>query len=224
MVVQIRHPNAIRTIDIFVSGKKLMIFMEFAGGGTLSGYVKQHGALSETHCRTWFRQLMTGLKYLHIDCNIAHRDLKLENVLLDDNMVPKLADFGFARDFAVTDLTQEHDLSKTFCGTAPYMAPELHRLQPYNPFATDIWAMGVMLFTMLNARFPFHFTEKERMTTEQATHGYKYKSAVDLSEDVRNLIYLMLEPDSKLRPNVNQVLNHVWMKGPILEQRDIPRS
>lgn len=81
--------------------------------------------------------------------NICHRDLKLENVLVDDQGKVKIIDFGFST------LCSSRGKLNTFCGTPPYMCPELAAKQPYNGPSADVWALGISLYLMLNGKFPF---------------------------------------------------------------------
>lgn len=124
--------------------------MEFAGGGTLSDQIRRAdgGYLREDKAKVWFKQCTDALQCMHVEHRICHRDIKVENVLMDENLNAKLSDFGFARDVGMMDTPE--GLSETWCGTEPYFAPELVDKRKYNPFAVDIWAMGVMLFAMLN--------------------------------------------------------------------------
>ena len=100
---------------------------------------------------------------MHVEHKISHRDIKPENVLLDSQGNCKLSDFGFAKSNASEDA-----LTGTVCGTLPFEAPELVKLEgKYSPFKVDIWAMGVMLYMMLNADFPFKAFPKDGDTTNK---------------------------------------------------------
>lgn len=88
------------------------------------------------------------MKYIHSQ-NIVHRDLKLENILIDDRNNLKLIDFGFS-----VHIGPDQKL-KIFCGTPSYMAPEIVQKKEYSGYATDIWSMGIILFVLLNGHFPF---------------------------------------------------------------------
>lgn len=128
VLTTVRHDNIIRVYDIFRSNHKIYIFMEFAPNGTLFDYCKRHSPLSETLVKVWFGQLCDALYFLHSDAKIAHRDIKLDNILLDGNNVPKFTDFGFAREIK-TDENGKLELCQTFCGTEPYYSPQVNLLE-----------------------------------------------------------------------------------------------
>lgn len=159
-LIKVRHPNVLQVNDIFRSGGRLYIFMEFAANGSLKDKIKQasNKRLSERKSQRWFYQCVEALHCMHVVHRIAHRDIKVDNVLLDEDDNAKLSDYGFAREFHLED----RKLAKTFCGTKPYYAPEIVEHRPYNPFLYDTWSMGVMLFLMLNGNFPFDSTLKDR--------------------------------------------------------------
>lgn len=96
----------------------------------------------------WFYQMVEGIGYCHSK-GVVHRDLKCENVLLDKNNNVKITDFGFAR----ANLTKPDGtrvLSRTYCGSYSYAAPEVLTGTPYDPFKSDIWSLGVILFIMVS--------------------------------------------------------------------------
>lgn len=115
---QFKHPNTIKIYDIFKMDKKIFIFMEFASRGTIFQYVtKQPQALSEDLAGFWFNQLCEGLKSMHETLQMAHRDIKLENIMLDEQYNAKLTDFGFAR---IADVDSGWTVkTKSVCGTLP---------------------------------------------------------------------------------------------------------
>ena len=176
------HDNMVKVYDIFKSGGKIYIFMEFCPNGTLADIVKKGGPCPEDKTKYWFKQVNNALHFMHADKGICHRDIKVENVLLDRNDNVKLSDFGFAREVVVNG---EIVLSSTYCGTEPYYCPELVKKRDkrdsvlnYDPFKADTFAMGVMLFAMLNNKFPYHFDKRQYQ--EQISHGYKYRPEVEL--------------------------------------------
>lgn len=122
--------------------------MEFAENGSLLDRIKRNDHLDEEQSRIFFSQICDGVGYCH-DHGVVHRDIKCENLLLDKNMNIKLIDFGFSRKITNTEL------SDTFCGSFSYASPEILQNQPYQPKFSDIWAIGVVLFSMVFGKLPF---------------------------------------------------------------------
>nr|CAD7613845.1 unnamed protein product [Timema genevievae] len=160
--------------------------------------------------RVWHRQLTLALQYLH-ELGIAHRDIKCENILITINFNAKLGDFGFSR---YTNGPREKPiLSSTYCGSVSYIAPEIIRGRPYAPLTTDIWSLGVVLFVMLNNSIPFPDKRTKRMYKDQTTRNWRFRAKIEptLSEQVKELVRNMLEPDVKRRWKVEQVLRSRWI-------------
>jgi len=137
--------------------------MSLADNGDLLDFVKNNGEVSEQRARIWFSQICKGTDYLHSK-DIAHRDLKCENVLLSRNYNCKLTDFGFSR--YCNDLGPSM-LCETFCGSAAYAAPEVVGGTPYMPKMADVWSLGVILYAMLNASMPFNDSNRRKLLSDQ---------------------------------------------------------
>lgn len=210
-LVDIKHPNVLKVNDIFRAKGKLYIFMEFAPNGTLKQKVKEAPGryLKERQAKHWFKQCVDALCCMHGQHRMAHRDIKLDNVLLDQHDNAKLSDFGFTREFNL-----EGRLATTYCGTEPYYAPEILSKTPYNPFLYDVWSMGVMLFIMLNGRLPFRVDKKHRMecVKEMKRLNYNTNPAVWdlLTDEVKDLIGAMFIFNPDQRPNILAVREHPW--------------
>src|SRR3982750_3727436 len=112
--------------------------MELGGYSSLHAYLKTKNGrkVEEDEARNLFRQAVEGIDYLHKK-NIAHRDIKLENILLDESNTIKIIDFGFSI------IMQKDKLLNVFCGTPSYMSPELATKKDYHGWHADIWALGV---------------------------------------------------------------------------------
>ena len=116
----LNYPNIVKLYEIIDTPKHVHLAMEYIGGTSLHGYLKRipNRRLDEPEARRIFKQVLHGIEYCH-NKNVTHRDLKLENILLDDNNNVKIIDFGFGTCFS-------HDKKvKLFCGTPSYMAPEI---------------------------------------------------------------------------------------------------
>ena len=142
---------------------------------------------------------------------IAHRDVKCENVLLTSNYNVKLADFGFAR--YVVDRRGKRILSDTYCGSLSYAAPEILRGTPYNPKFADSWSVGVILYILLNKAMPFDDTNIKRLYEQQANRRWKFRSNVTntLTEYVKKLVRNLLEPNVNKRWRMDQIIHSDWV-------------
>ncbi|NXQ89627.1 TSSK1 kinase, partial [Nyctibius grandis] len=162
----LRHPSIIKTYEIFeTDAEKVYIVMELGKKGDLLDYIKVTGAMKEDVARVKFQQLASAIKYCH-DSDFAHRDLKCENVLLDEDLNIKLSDFGFSKSLA-RDENGSVILSKTFCGSAAYAAPEVLQGIPCDPRISDMWSLGVILYTMVHAFMPFDDSNVKKMICVQ---------------------------------------------------------
>ncbi|XP_066565431.1 testis-specific serine/threonine-protein kinase 1-like [Amia ocellicauda] len=206
----VHHPNIVKTFDIFetVFGKVYMI-MELCVQGDLMDYIMVHGALAEDFSRDLFCQLSLAIKYLH-DQDIVHRDLKCENLLLDKDLNLKVSDFGFSRRCAYEE--DEIQLSKTFCGTRAYEAPEVLEGIPYNPKLGDVWNMGVVLFIMVCGCMPYDDSNIKKMVQMQRARRADFPKTKHLAPDCKDLICRMLNPDVARRIEVDDILDHAWLQ------------
>ena len=211
---ELKHPNILNVFDIFKAAGKYYIFMEFAGGGSLSE--KCEGTPANTKlAKKWFRQTADALNYMHEDMMMAHRDIKLENVLLDSEGNAKLSDFGFSR-------VHEGGLARTILGTTPYYCPQLIAGQ-YDPFKADVWAMGVMLYGLLIAKFAFSdFPRTKKPPKEVIVKWFKsmerrvYRNRVEyqkLDSGAKNLLDGCLAFLEVNRFTATKILKHKWLRN-----------
>ncbi|KAK9870298.1 hypothetical protein WA026_006386 [Henosepilachna vigintioctopunctata] len=127
ILVKINHPHIVHVHSIFQRKVKYYIFMRFAENGDLLEFILKRGAISEAQARVWLRQLALGIQYLH-DMDIAHRDLKCENVLITNNYNVKIADFGFARFVTEPDVTKRYRIEQVLSSEWMAMDPRLAQL------------------------------------------------------------------------------------------------
>lgn len=207
---KLNHPHLIHVHSIFQRKTKYYIFMRYGENGDLLSYILKNGNISENQSRVWIRQLALGLQYLH-ELDIAHRDMKCENILLTANLNAKISDFGFTR-FCVNENDQAQ-LSETYCGSMSYAAPEILRGKPYHPKPTDLWSLGVVLFVMLNKSMPFDDTRIRKLYEQQMGKKYRFRSRVVsvLSVECKSVVKHLLEPDPKLRYSATRLLNSAWI-------------
>ena len=136
------HPHIIKIQNLMRSKTKVYIVMEYAPNGTVGSVVRKKGPINEFHARDWFHPVARAMRYLHRH-RITHRDLKLDNILLDAHFCPKLTDFGFSKFVKFDDREKKYVVySDTFCGTPSYYPPEIlikvseNFLQLFNPLKT----------------------------------------------------------------------------------------
>ncbi|XP_011693858.1 PREDICTED: testis-specific serine/threonine-protein kinase 3-like, partial [Wasmannia auropunctata] len=210
ILVKLNHPHVVHVHSIFQRRTKYFIFMRFAENGDLFDYILKNGAVAENQARVWFRQLALGLQYLH-EMEIAHRDIKCENVLVTSNYNVKLTDFGFAR--YVIDARGKRVLSDTYCGSLSYAAPEVLRGYPYNPKISDVWSLGVILYILLNKAMPFDEDNLKRLYELQIARKWKFRSKVagSLTDRVKKLMGNLLEPNVSKRWRLDQIVQSDWI-------------
>ncbi|XP_070509345.1 testis-specific serine/threonine-protein kinase 1-like [Chironomus tepperi] len=221
---KISHPNIIKIHSIVQSNTSIFIFMRLAEHGDLLDYIKRNGVASEAVANVWFFQLTSAINYLH-SINIAHRDLKCENILISCNLNLKIADFGFARftlsveDFFSTD-TEIRELSETYCGSAAYAPPEVVSGTPYDIMKVDVWALGIILSIIINGRMPFDDSNIAKLIKDQKQRAYNTNSEVmkKISSECKFIIYKCLEPDPNLRWSSSELLKAPWLKYQVERQ------
>ncbi|EPQ30724.1 uncharacterized protein PFL1_01625 [Pseudozyma flocculosa PF-1] len=210
----VRHPNIVRLYEVIESDRYIGIVLEYASGGELFDHILAHKYLKEEHACRLFAQLISGVSYLHRK-KIVHRDLKLENLLLDRNRNVIITDFGFANNFE----DRRDDLMATSCGSPCYAAPELVVQDGlYAGSAVDVWSCGVILYAMLAGYLPFD-DDPANPDGDNINLLYKYIMATPLSfpdyisAEPRDLLSRMLVPDPLKRADLNQVMSHSWLSA-----------
>jgi len=193
------------------------IIMELVPNQSLFEYVCQSKGLEEKLARSYFKDLITTVHSLH-SLGYVHRDIKLENILIDQKYHIKLADFGFARSF--DEFSKEK--MTTRLGTEYYMAPEIKQSDFYSGVKIDVFACGVILFLMILGRPPFrqassvdplyrHFTdenpEKFWSFVEQKLSGGK-----EIKASLKVLINDLLARDPEKRPTADEILEYEWVQ------------
>lgn len=203
---QLKHPNVVELIEEITAEKNLYLVMEYVQGFSLQAHITKQACkrLDEPDAAEIFSQFMNGLAYCHRN-NVAHRDIKLENVLLTQSRQVKIIDFGFS-----TLSKSKNAKSYIYCGTPNYMAPEIIKKVDYLGPPVDIWASGVLLFTILTGSFPFHSTKESKVFKRALKSDFLVPDYV--SYNCKNLITLMLTQNPDTRITADQVLEHPWVK------------
>ncbi|KRX10460.1 Protein kinase-like domain [Pseudocohnilembus persalinus] len=203
------------------------ILMEYASNGELLEYVKRE-KFSEKLARTYFLQLVQGMEKLHAQ-GIAHRDIKLDNLLLSENFQLKIADFGWATEYSQNQLLSER------AGTEVNLAPEIIDYKAYVPEKIDVFACGIVLFQLVVGQSPINTKARKtdkiyKYFANNMTHKIwkqlKDKKNLKVSDEFKNLIELMINFNYKQRPTFKQILQHEWFKkGSIYtEQKELKQQ
>lgn len=148
LLARMKHRHISEFYRIVEDHKRIFIVMQLCGNQTLNVFCRKFPdkRLNDEQAHAIFIQIAKGVKYMH-DHNIAHRDLKLTNMLIDQDYIVKIIDFGFA--------CEAEEMHKMYCGTPSYMAPEIVERKLYAPKPTDIWSIGVILFKLLSGDYAF---------------------------------------------------------------------
>ncbi|KAL3856453.1 hypothetical protein ACJMK2_011210, partial [Sinanodonta woodiana] len=211
------HKNVVRVYENFTTGNRVYVIMEYCERGDLLDLINQkigenQRGIGEDLARKIFRQMCEGIKHVHSN-EIAHRDLKCENILIDHNGDSKITDFGFSCKF-----NDKSVLLKTSCGSYAYTAPEVIKCKSYNGFKADIWSMGIILFAMLNGRLPFSDVHLAAMEEEMKMQRLCFERTVSFESMM--LVRKILQYNSTQRPSLGEIIEDPWITG----RKPIPRQ
>lgn len=208
------HPNIVTYEGQVETKTKIFCFMELLRGGDLFDYLSEHGPLAQLNAAYLMYGVVSAITHMH-DLGIVHRDIKAENLLIVSResawLDAKIIDFGFST------IIPKMATTKSFLGTAGYLAPEIQQHRDYSK-CVDIWALGVLIYLSLTCRLPFSTeihddlpkmdqnSRFELLFSEAAFEGPDTSTAQDLLRH-------MLETNQSLRYSALQCLKHDWLKG-----------
>ena len=204
---KISHPNIVKILYATENERFFDIVLEYSNKGNLFYYIQKNKNLSESNCFKIFIQILNAIYFLH-ENNYIHRDIKPENILLFENDVAKLCDFGWC-----VELKDEP--RNTFCGTTEYMAPEMVNENRYGK-EIDIWSLGILLYEMLHGHSPFkpnkpHFNDRDVINNIRFQKNIKYNNR--LSKDCIELISHLIDKNIKRRYSLDDILNSKFVKN-----------
>ena len=225
LMKRFNHKNITKILEVFHDEEYMLIIMEYINGENLFSFVKKRRKLSEKLAKFLFRQIILGIEHIHSK-NVVHRDIKLENIMIDFNNTIKICDFGIGK-----VLKSEDELLYDKCGTPMYMAPEIilsNENDGYKGFPVDIWSSGITLYIMLSGTLPFNLKSKNNKKENISLNGNKRynntylqnqiisvkpREIENISEEAKDLLKGILNKNPEKRLTCNQILNHPWLKN-----------
>ena len=214
MLALFNHPNVILVAEIFESSDSYYSVMEYCEGGELFNYIVKNRRLSEEESAFFYYQLINGLEYIH-SLGIVHRDLKPENLLLTNEHLLKIIDFGLSNYFK----EGQKDLLVTPCGSPCYASPEMVGGKKYNGFKIDIWSSGIILYAMLCGYLPFEDKDNDILFEKILECKLVFPKYVKkLSRDLMERI-LVTDPDQRI--SISEIKQHpFYLKGKELFEQE----
>ena len=210
IITKLNHINIVLVYSIIDTKEDYFIIMEYCKLGELFDYIVKYKRLSEEEASNFFYQLINGVEYIHSQ-GIAHRDLKPENLLLTEDKVLKIIDFGLSHEF------EEEEFLKTKCGSPSYAAPEIISKPNYNGFKIDVWCCGIILYAMLCGYLPFDGDDDAQNNNVKLFQNIlecEPELPDFLSNISKDLIMRILNPDPDKRITIEQIKKHpFYLKG-----------
>uniref|UniRef100_A0A1I7TKM6 Serine/threonine-protein kinase PLK n=1 Tax=Caenorhabditis tropicalis TaxID=1561998 RepID=A0A1I7TKM6_9PELO len=203
------HHNVVKLFHFFEDRLNVYITLELCPRRSLMELHKRRKAVTEPEARYFTHQVVEGVLYLH-DLKIIHRDMKLGNLFLNDDLVVKIGDFGLAT------TVDGDERKKTLCGTPNYIAPEVLNKMGHS-FEVDVWAVGCILYILLFGQPPFESKSLEETYSRIRHNNYTIPSIS--SQSAASLIRKMLDPEPTRRPTAKQVHRDIFFKSGFMPTR-----
>lgn len=200
------HPNIVTLLEVFENKKYVFFVTEYATNGDLLKYTKANEQLTENDAKYMFYQITMGLRYIHQQ-DIIHRDIKLDNILVDESNRCKICDFGVSKRIDPNELIMDQ------CGTPAYIAPEIILDEGYKGFSADIWSLGVLLFSLLTGCMPFKSNTIEDLHKKILEGKYEFPENSRPTPEAIDLISKMIVLEPERRLTIEEVIRHNWVKS-----------
>jgi calcium/calmodulin-dependent protein kinase I len=205
---QIDHPNIVKCREVFEDQAHIYIVLDLLSGGELFHYVVERRTFTEKDVADIIRPIIDAIRYCH-DLDVAHRDLKLENILYEskeEDAMVKITDFSLAK------IIPDDVFAITACGTPGYVAPEILEGIGYGK-EVDYWSIGVILYTLLCGLPPFKEDKNKELFDKIKSAEYSFPSPEwdHISDLAKDLISKLLVTDPDQRLTADEILEHPWM-------------
>lgn len=203
---KIKHAGTAKFIDSWSEGRFRFLLLEYVDGFDLFQFLEARNfePLPESQVKKIFSQLVKIITHLHRK-GFLHRDLKLENIILQPNHKIKLIDFGLSTQGAC------NKTYNVFLGSPEYVCPLILQKKPYTACKAEIWSLGIILYALLFGQFPFSTKDRE----QEFVHCPEvlFSEEDDVSEEAKDLILQMLDYNETKRPTVESLIKHPWLKN-----------
>ena len=205
-MARLNHASIVRLFEAIDSPNYVYLVMEFVQGESLHAHLKatQNRRFSEEKAKSIIKQLLSILSYLHAR-SVTHRDIKLENIIIDKRGIIKLIDFGFCC------CSSPEVRLKIFCGTPSYMCPEIVMKREYLGPPTDIWASGILLYAMLCGAFPFRGMTDKELYKKIARAQFSFPEHVSM--EAQSFIGKMVSVNPSSRRTAASLLTDPWLSS-----------
>ena len=201
---ELRHPNIVLLFETVEVENYICLVQEYLCGQSLQLYAKSkyQRKIKEDEAKKIFKQIASAILYCH-EKSICHRDIKMDNIIINKSGTVKLIDFGFSIK------VKKNEKLKHYCGTPTYMSPQIASKIPYDGRAADMWALGVLLYGMVAGCYPFKAASNNDLYARISKGSYMMPS---VSFEAKNLISNLLIVDAESRYTAEQVIAHSFLK------------
>lgn len=196
----LNHPFICKYFTDIETEHLKIVAMELVDGPNALDYVNKYSGLPMQEAQSFFAQLVIAIEYLHSQ-KVSHRDLKLENIMLDKYGHIRLIDFGFS---------SLNTIMTTCCGSIPYTAPEVLMGENYTN-AADIWSLGIILYAFIQGGLPFYHSNIYTLAMIICQCDVEFTSSFD--KESKDLITKMLEKDPEKRISLDDIKNHPYVSS-----------
>ena len=214
----LHHENIVKFEHYFEDAENVYILLELCYNQTLHELVKRRKKLTELEAQYYVFYIVKTLQYLH-NLKIIHRDLKLANIFLTENMQIKLGDFGLA-----TQLEFDGERKRSLCGTPNYIAPEILNGKTGHSFEVDIWCIGIILYILLIGKPPFETNNALETYKRIKSKNFSFPQGERISIPAKELIESILVTEPYKRPSLQEILESDFMTMGTSIPQSLPQS
>ncbi len=200
---KLRHPNVVKIFGWFEDDEAIHLVLEYISGKDLGKYFR-HKTPDKQTIKKIGKQLVMALIYIHKK-KVIHRDIKLGNILIDDDLNIKLTDFGLC-----AMKRHNFDMFNSHLGTAKFISPEMISGYDYNE-SCDVWSLGIVIFKLLTGKHPFNGSSKDSIFNRIENKIVRWNE-YDLERDEINLLKKLLTKNPDKRIELEDVIHHHFLK------------